>query len=151
KPILACRSIHMSTRPAAVAGMFYPAESAVLGGTVDRLLAEVPAPAADAPPFKAVIVPHAGSICSGPIPAAASAPLRARAGDIRRVALLGPAHRVPFRGLAVPGVTPFDTPLGSIEIDAAAVAMLKHLPQITTSALAHEEEHSLEVQLPFLQ
>jgi AmmeMemoRadiSam system protein B len=60
-------------------------------------------------------------------------------------------HRVPVRGLALPGVEAFETPLGSVAIDAAAVAALLHLPQVVDSALVHEQEHSLEVHLPFLQ
>jgi AmmeMemoRadiSam system protein B len=143
----------MSTRPAAVAGTFYPAETAVLGTMVDRMLAAVAAnvTATDAAALKAVIVPHAGYIYSGPVAAHAYARLAAAAGRIRRVVLLGPAHRVPVRGLALPGVTHFATPLGSIEVDADAVAALRVLPQVGSSPLAHAGEHSLEVQVPFLQ
>ena len=65
--------------------------------------------------------------------------------------LLGPVHRVPVRGLALPAATVFATPLGDIEIDQLAVARIKNLPQVVVSAAVHEQEHSLEVQLPFLQ
>ena len=142
-------------RPAAVAGTFYPADAAVLIGTVDRLLAAA-APAATpasegAPALKALIVPHAGYVYSGPVAAPAYAQLRPFAAAIQRVILLGPAHRVAIRGLALPAVAHFATPLGIVEIDAEASAAVRRLPQVCDSALAHADEHSLEVQLPFLQ
>jgi len=67
------------------------------------------------------------------------------------VVLLGPCHRVPVRGLALPGAQAFDTPLGRIPIDQEAVAALGGLRQVVVSAATHAEEHALEVQLPFLQ
>jgi AmmeMemoRadiSam system protein B/AmmeMemoRadiSam system protein A len=139
-----------ATRPAAVAGMFYPASTAELSRQVDELLAAA-AGREGAPPPKALVAPHAGYVYSGPIAASAYAQIRSQRGRIRRVVLLGPVHRVPVRGLALPGVERFVTPLGSIAVDRAAVAALRDLPQVVESALAHEQEHSLEVQLPFLQ
>lgn len=141
----------MTVRPPAVAGTFYPGSAAVLRGTVDRLLGAAASPAEGAPVPKALIVPHAGYVYSGPIAASAYARLRPYAGIIRRVVLLGPAHRVPFRGLALPGVAQFATPLGTVDIDRAAAAAALGLPQVQESSLAHAEEHSLEVQLPLLQ
>ena len=70
---------------------------------------------------------------------------------VTRVVLLGPVHRVPVRGLALPGVDAFATPLGRVALDADAVRVLAELPQVVTSPAAHALEHSLEVQLPFLQ
>jgi AmmeMemoRadiSam system protein B len=141
----------LNTRPAAVAGTFYPADASALRGAVDRLLAEAgPAPR-EAAAFKALIVPHAGYVYSGPIAAAAYARVAAAAAGIRRVVLLGPAHRVPFRGLALPGVDEFATPLGRVAVDAAGAAAARRLPQVADNVLAHAAEHSLEVQLPFLQ
>lgn len=139
----------MSTiRTPAVAGLFYPAEPGQLAHDVQRLLAE-------ARPFdlipKALIVPHAGYIYSGAIAATAYAALRPIATRIRRVVLLGPTHRVAVRGLALPGVEAFDTPLGRVMLDIAAARAIAHLPQVSVSADAHALEHSLEVQLPFLQ
>jgi AmmeMemoRadiSam system protein B len=139
----------MSTiRPAAVAGMFYPDDNRRLAHEVQQLLARarqfVLAP-------KALIVPHAGYIYSGAIAATAYAALRPYAAQIRRVVLLGPTHRVAVRGLALPGVDAFDTPLGRVMLDAPAAAAIARLPQVTVSAEAHALEHSLEVQLPFLQ
>ncbi len=139
-----------TTRPAAVAGLFYPADAAQLQQLVTRLLDEV-APTPGAPSPKALIAPHAGYIYSGPIAARAYAPLAALADRIHRVILLGPVHRVPVRGLALPGVESFATPLGNVPVDAQAVAAIGHLPQVVTSARAHAQEHSLEVHLPFLQ
>jgi hypothetical protein len=139
-----------ATRPAAVAGLFYPASPAELGRQVDELLATASAPENPTPP-KALIAPHAGYVYSGPIAANAYAQIARFAGRIRRVVLLGPAHRVAVRGLALPGARRFATPLGEVEVDAAAVAALCDLPQIVESPIVHDDEHSLEVQLPFLQ
>ena len=141
----------LTTRPAAVAGTFYPADTAALRGAVDRLLAAVAPAPRGAPSVKALIVPHAGYVYSGPIAASAYARLAPATAGIRRVVLLGPAHRVPFRGLALPGVDQFATPLGNIAVDAGGAALARRLPQVADNALAHAGEHSLEVQLPFLQ
>lgn len=100
---------------------------------------------------KALIVPHAGYIYSGAIAAAAYATLRPIALRIKRVILLGPAHRVAVHGLALPDADAFDTPLGRVMIDTDAARTISHLPQVIVSSAAHEQEHSLEVQLPFLQ
>jgi hypothetical protein len=106
-------------------------------------------PSATAP--KALIVPHAGYVYSGPTAALAYARLARVRSTIRRVVLLGPVHRVPVRGLALPGVDSFATPLGEIEVDQDAIATITPLPQVVVSPMAHRLEHSLEVQLPFLQ
>jgi AmmeMemoRadiSam system protein B/AmmeMemoRadiSam system protein A len=100
---------------------------------------------------KAIIVPHAGYIYSGATAALAYAELSAARKTIRRVVLLGPVHRVPVRGLALPDVDRFATPLGDIPLDHAAIARICHLRQVVDSAPAHAHEHALEVQLPFLQ
>ena len=138
-------------RPAAVAGMFYPGTPASLAGTVRACLDEaVRGAAAHARP-KALIVPHAGYVYSGPIAAGAYARIAEARGAIRRVVLLGPAHRVAVRGLALPSTRAFATPLGTVEVDREAIAALAGLPQVVESDAAHALEHSLEVQLPFLQ
>ena len=137
------------TRPAAVAGTFYPSEARTLEREVRGYLAAAKAQAA--PPPKALIVPHAGYVYSGPIAASAYALIASARERIRRVVLLGPAHRVPVRGLALPSARAFATPLGTVEIDAEAAAEALSLPQVSESDLAHGYEHSLEVQLPFLQ
>jgi AmmeMemoRadiSam system protein B len=136
-----------AVRPSAVSGLFYPAEAAQLRDVVDGLLAAAVAPAADHAP-KAIIVPHAGYRYSGPVAATAYAALAPFAERIRRVVLVGPSHRVYFSGLALPRAEAFVTPLGRVRIETTAATAL---PSITRSAAAHAEEHSLEVQLPFLQ
>jgi AmmeMemoRadiSam system protein B len=98
-----------------------------------------------------MIVPHAGYIYSGPVAAMVYARLRSAAARIERVVLLGPVHRVPVRGLALPAASAFATPLGTVPVDLEAVRRLAGLPQVCVSANAHALEHSLEVQLPFLQ
>ena len=135
-------------RPAAVAGMFYPGDANVLTHDVRAMLAA--ARPGELNP-KALIVPHAGYVYSGAIAASAYAVLKNIAPKIRRVVLLGPTHRVAVRGLALPGADAFATPLGTVQVDSAAAQAIAHLPQVMTSAPAHAQEHSLEVQLPFLQ
>ena len=140
------------TRPPAVAGTFYQGDPRRLAREIAAMLAESrpgPHPAPVRP--KALIVPHAGHIYSGPIAARAYAllvPLRA---VITRVVMLGPAHRVAVRGLALPDVLTFATPLGPIALDQDAMRRARTLPQVCISRAAHAFEHSLEVQLPFLQ
>ena len=138
-------------RPPAVGGLFYPGSAPALAAEVRSLLAAVPARAAAPGLLKALIVPHAGYRYSGPVAASAYALLRRRRDTIRRVVLLGPVHRVPVRGLALPAAQAFATPLGTLSVDREAVSQLLELRQVCVSRAAHAEEHSLEVQLPFLQ
>ena len=140
----------LSVRPAAVAGMFYPESPIVLAREVELMLAAAASPAMARRP-KAIIAPHAGYVYSGPIAASLYAPLVALRGSISRVVLLGPTHRVAIDGLALPASRAFATPLGMVPIDQRAVAAIDDLPQIVASEAAHAQEHSLEVQLPFLQ
>jgi AmmeMemoRadiSam system protein B len=128
--------------------MFYPAETAALERAVERLLASAP-PGGDTP--KAIIAPHAGYQYSGPTAAYAYRLLEAGRSTIRRVVLLGPAHRVYLQGMAVPSVDAFTTPLGDVPIDADGVRKALDMPGVQTSDDAHAQEHSLEVHLPFLQ
>lgn len=141
-----------AVRQPAVAGLFYPGNAAALNAAVTDMLDEAAASAAsaEAPP-KALIVPHAGYVYSGPVAASAYARIRQAADRITRVVLLGPAHRLPFEGLALPRADGFATPLGAVPLDGEAVARLEHLPQVHCLPSAHEGEHSLEVHLPFLQ
>ena len=140
-----------TVRPAAVAGLFYPRDPRQLAAEVTELLDGVEQfePKLDFP--KALIVPHAGYVYSGPVAAAAYDAVAPGRGIIQRVVMMGPVHRVAVRGLALPGAEAFDTPLGRVPIDAQALRLLLDLPQVVTSAAAHAQEHSLEVQLPFLQ
>lgn len=142
----------LTVRPAAVAGMFYPGAPEALRSSVRALLDAAPAPpAAEGAWPKALIVPHAGYVYSGPIAASAYTRLFPGRSLIRRVVLLGPVHRLPIRGLALPGADSFVTPLGAVEVDTEAVVRLRAMPQVCESDAAHSLEHSLEVQLPFLQ
>jgi AmmeMemoRadiSam system protein B len=138
-------------RPAAVAGLFYPQDARELRDTVTGLLAEPARDAAAAAPPKALIVPHAGYVYSGTIAASAYGRLRESAASVRTVVLVGPSHRVAMRGLAMPSVDAFETPLGRIPIDGAGRQRLRELGLAGISDAAHAAEHSLEVQLPFLQ
>jgi AmmeMemoRadiSam system protein B len=137
-----------TTRQPAVAGSFYPADPLELRTLLDDNLAENINPG---PPPKAMIVPHAGYIYSGPVAASGYARLKPVARQITRVVLLGPAHRVAFKGLAIPAVSLFRTPLGDIPLDAASLSDINRLPQVHIDDEAHRLEHSLEVHLPFLQ
>lgn len=142
-------SIASTIRPPAVAGLFYPADRGELSQTLAALLDAAAEPAARPP--KAIIAPHAGYVYSGAVAAGAYAQLKPLRGRIRRVVLLGPAHRVALHGLAVPQARAFRTPLGDVRIDADALAALRDLPQVVVSDRAHADEHALEVHLPFLQ
>jgi AmmeMemoRadiSam system protein B/AmmeMemoRadiSam system protein A len=140
-----------TVRPAAVAGMFYPGDAPQLAAEVGELLDGVEnfAPRMGFP--KALIVPHAGYIYSGTVAARAYDELAAARGVVRRVVLLGPSHYVAGRGLAIPLADYFETPLGPIRLDNEALHSLADLKQVVASDPAHAQEHSLEVQLPFLQ
>ncbi len=137
-------------RPSAVSGMFYPNEADVLKNHISDFLQEKRSEMTEVP--KVIIVPHAGTVYSGSIAAAAYRTLLQYRHIIRKVVLLGPAHRVYLNGLALPTVDQFQTPLGGINLDTKTIKKLvEELPQISFSDQAHAEEHSLEVQLPFLQ
>ena len=134
-----------SIRSAAVAGTFYPADARALTAELDELLGgvEQSEPRLGFP--KALIVPHAGYIYSGAIAASAYEELGNARGIVRRVVMLGPVHRVPVRGLAIPSDAAFATPLGSVPIDREALQSVRHMPQIVASDVAHLQEHALEV------
>lgn len=135
-------------RPPAVAGLFYPDDPKQLVGAIDMFLDTTP-PDVGVP--LALIVPHAGYRYSGSVAGIAYAALAPVANKIARVLLLGPAHRAPVRGMAVPSVSGFETPLGVVPVDTAARAEVMNLSGIAVDDAAHSEEHSLEVHLPFLQ
>jgi AmmeMemoRadiSam system protein B/AmmeMemoRadiSam system protein A len=142
-------SIEPRVRRAAVAGTFYAAEPPALREQVRALLEAALAPGPVRP--KALVVPHAGYVYSGPVAASAYAQLRAPGPRVERVVLVGPAHHVAHPGLALPDTSAFLTPLGAVPIDRAAAVRAARLHQVTVSGAAHLREHSLEVQLPFLQ
>lgn len=136
-------------RQPAVAGMFYPADEQSLKDDIHHYLKHAKAEQAINP--KALVVPHAGYIYSGPIAASAYNQIIPFKDKINRIVLLGPSHRVAFSGLAVPESDTFKTPMGNIPVDQEGIQQLAGLPQVIASDQAHLEEHSLEVQLPFLQ
>jgi AmmeMemoRadiSam system protein B len=136
-------------RPAAFAGRFYPSDPVELRKLITDLLAQVPPPSGPAP--KALIAPHAGYLYSGPIAASAYAQLLPARDQIKRIVLFGPSHYVALDGLATTSAEAFATPLGIVPVDVEAVRALRSLPQVSELDGAHAREHSLEVQLPFLQ
>lgn len=147
-----------TTRPAAVAGSFYPGHRQTLADNIHQLLKQATGnnqspTTLDVPsaPPKAIVVPHAGYIYSGQTAAIAYNKLASWHDTINRVILLGPVHRVPVRGLALPDVDAFTTPLGEVKLDKTAIASVDQMKQVVVSYPAHAQEHSLEVQLPFLQ
>lgn len=142
-----------AVRRPAVAGQFYPADPDRLETIIREYLnaANAPEDRLEPPLVKAVIAPHAGFIYSGPVAASAYVHLAFSDVPIRRFILLGPAHFVPVRRLAVTSAAHFETPLGIIPIDSAARTAAMELPQVEIDDRAHEPEHCLEVQLPFLQ
>jgi len=139
----------MTTRPAAVAGLFYASDPDRLRKQVSDLLADVAASTKVMP--KALIAPHAGYAYSGRVAAAAFATLRDNAQTIKRVVLIGPAHYVRVRGIAAPTVDAFETPLGRVPVDVGAVSKIADLQLVIRANAPHASEHALEVELPFLQ
>jgi AmmeMemoRadiSam system protein B len=138
----------MRVRPPAVAGSFYPGEGRALVAAVCECL---PLQLAPEPVPKAIIAPHAGYQYSGPVAGSAYARVSPARGLVSRVVLMGPSHRVAFRGLAVPSAASFATPIGEVPLDREAIARALTLPQVRQMDAAHAREHSLEVHLPFLQ
>ncbi|MCF7708878.1 MAG: AmmeMemoRadiSam system protein B [Verrucomicrobia bacterium] len=137
-----------SVRRPAVAGLFYPGDGRELERTVTRFLAESKTGEHVSP--KAVIAPHAGYVFSGPVAGSAFAPWIREADKTKRVVLIGPSHKVSFRGLGLSTVSKFETPMGDVAVDHDADTELLKLPQVTEHDMAHSMEHSLEVELPFL-
>lgn len=136
-------------RSPAVAGTFYPADAKTLHAVVTDYLNQAQAYTNQAP--KALIAPHAGYIYSGSIAASAYNRLAADRNVIKRIVLLGPAHRGPFIGLAASNADAFSTPLGDVPVDKESIKKIIALPQVQVLDDAHVLEHSLEVHLPFLQ
>ncbi len=136
-------------RKPAVAGAFYPAGPEDLEAMVRRFLAEAPG---EGPPPVAVVAPHAGYVYSGPVAGFSFAALAPLAGSDPVVWLLGPAHYVAFEGISTGPFTVWETPLGEIPVATDRVAgLLARGAPFTELAEPHLPEHSLEVELPFLQ
>ena len=133
----------------AVADMFYPGDPRELQAMVEHMLAD--ASPADKRP-KAIIAPHAGYIYSGEIAAKAYGALAPWRDTIERIVLLGPRHRIPFHGIAVSSADYYRTPLGDIPLDTeSARELARRFDFVDYLDIAHKDEHSLEVHLPFLQ
>lgn len=140
--------LRVRIRPAAVADRFYPADPQSLKALLeDQLAHAIPG----APDPKAIVMPHAGIVYSGPIAASAAAPLGGRRGSLRRVVVAGPSHHVPVRGIALTACSSFETPLGRVPVDTETVGALSTLSGVRVDESAHAREHSIEVELPFLQ
>jgi AmmeMemoRadiSam system protein B/AmmeMemoRadiSam system protein A len=139
-----------SIRSPAVAGTFYPDHVAVLNAMISEYLEGSPAASSERP-VRAVIVPHAGYRFSGSVAGSAFAPLRGQ--TVARVLLIGPSHRAGFAGAAIPaaGTTAFTTPLGDARLDVEVLDRLRRRPGFDGPASAHDHEHCLEVEIPFLQ
>jgi AmmeMemoRadiSam system protein B len=152
-----------TVRPPAVAGQFYPRDRRDLEAAVERHVAQAAekrsrdATAVDtgasSPAPRVLVAPHAGYPYSGPIAGSAFGLLSGTGAgpDIGRVVVIGPSHYVPFSGLALAGADAFETPLGRVPVDRGVEARLAALSQVATLPRVHEPEHSLEVELPFLQ
>jgi AmmeMemoRadiSam system protein B len=141
------RSQGTKIRPPAVAGLFYAGDPRRLQAEISELLGAVKPSAGVLP--KALIAPHAGYVYSGGVAAQAFATLREHAHSIKRVVLIGPAHFVPVRGIAAPTVDAFETPLGRLPVDRNALSTIADM--VVAADAPHAPEHSLEVELPFLQ
>ncbi|HET7203185.1 MAG TPA: AmmeMemoRadiSam system protein B [Steroidobacteraceae bacterium] len=139
-----------TVRPPSAAGLYYPKDADGLRHALRTLLSATTSPVARMP--KALVVPHAGYAYSGPVAASAYHTLEsAAARRIRHVVLLGPSHRVPMRGLAMPSCEYFSTPVGNVRVHDEARQRLRELGLAGIDDAPHRLEHSLEVQLPFLQ
>ncbi len=156
KPVLllclACVAMNgwAADRPPAVAGSFYTDDAGELRSQIETLL-EAARSGDEVRTVRALVVPHAGYVYSGPTAALAFATLPQE--GVRRVILLGPSHHFSFAGGALPGegITAFETPLGPMPLDVKAIARLRSQPQFGGPANAHNPEHSIEVELPFLK
>jgi len=137
-------------RQPAVAGRFYPETKTELQTVVNQHL-DTALCASDAPVPKAIIAPHAGFIYSGAVAASVYALLKPVKNTIKRVVLLGPCHRVGITGLALSAADAFSTPLGDVDIDHNQDSAILNYEQVQIFDKTHEQEHSLEVHLPFLQ
>jgi AmmeMemoRadiSam system protein B len=140
----------VTVRRTAVAGLFYPSEPTELRATVADAMDAAGPPRSGAAP-RAVIAPHAGYRYSGPVAASAYLRLRAGRGTIRRVLVVGPAHRYPLSGVAVSWAEAFDSPLGALAVDASARDAALEITGVALCDAAFDGEHSVEVHLPFIQ
>lgn len=137
------------SRPAVVAGSFYPGLADNLSRTVSGLLAS--ARSSERPSLSGIIVPHAGYVYSGSVAARAFARLPVVKNRFHRCVIVGPSHFVPFKGMAAPSYAAFATPLGEMPVDTDAVEALATAARVVIDDAPHERDHAIEVELPFLQ
>lgn len=142
-----------SVRLPSVAGTFYPDNQPELQTLVDEYLDSASAiKEKPGEKLKALIVPHAGYPYSGPVAGSGYQSLRQNKGKLNRIWLIGPSHHHYFRGLATSSYDSWQTPLGKVGIDKLVLTLVKKYPALfSANNSAHRDEHSLEVQLPFLQ
>ncbi|MCL2784263.1 MAG: AmmeMemoRadiSam system protein B [Propionibacteriaceae bacterium] len=146
----------MKVRPPAVAGLFYPTNPGLLRTMVTEYLLDARDRAGGAPPavpgvLRAAVVPHAGYIYSGSTAASLFELIQPIADQIRHVVIVGPAHRVGIDGVALPDAEAMATPIGEVPLWTQGVETALGMPQVVVNDAVHAQEHSLEVQLPFLQ
>ncbi len=146
---MATNRLNESVRPPAVAGTFYPSDPHSLRKSVEAMLAAA-SPGEPDVEARLLVVPHAGYVYSGPVAATAYRLLQVMAPK-RRVVVVGPSHFVAFPGLATPGVECLATPLGVVPVDAELTSTAEEWGAVRPNVAAHAREHSVEVQLPFLQ
>jgi AmmeMemoRadiSam system protein B len=139
----------LRVRAPAAAGTFYPRSAETLRRTVDTLL--LAAQVEERTNRCGVIVPHAGYAYSGSVAAEGFASVRRLQGSMKRTVVIGPAHFVPFFGLAAPSSTVFTTPFGEVPVDVAAVEALSEEALVAINDAPHAPEHAIEVEMPFLQ
>ena len=146
------QTVESKTRSPCVAGLFYPSDETRLQFQLRQYFDDAAQQGlGDGYRPRALIAPHAGLIYSGPIAANAYHSVLSRAKDIHRVVVLGPSHQIAFDGAACPSHSLFATPIGEIPVDTQEIARLQAQGLITINDAAHAREHSIEVQLPFLQ
>ena len=145
-----CEIVKRAIREPAVAGSFYSENTKSLFETLSNLFS-ASLPKAEAGNPKALIVPHAGYMYSGQIAANAFSNWINEKDLIENVVIIGPSHRVLFDGIAIPKMNIFKTPLGEVSLKNSFIEQLKNLPQVIIDDEPHRQEHSIEVQIPFLQ
>lgn len=144
------RPLGGEVRPAAVAGLFYPSDPDELRAAVERYMDKGSDETESTTP-KAVIAPHAGYRYSGPTAGVAYRALAPRSGEVERVVVVGPAHRIRLDGIGLTSARAWETPLGETEIDVAACQDLAEVTRVSYADAAHAPEHSIEVHLPFVR
>jgi len=138
----------LKIRPSAIAGSWYTANKSALSQELDGYLAQAKNISKNRK-VNALIVPHAGYAYSGRCAAHSYKQLDGK--KIKRVFILAPSHYAAFKGASIADVDAYETPLGLVTLDKKVVSELQKSPLVGSLSQAHTREHSLEIQLPFLQ